>query len=124
RRFVRWLLREQVFDRRLSLVLIVLGALQWTITPAGLAWLFPLLAGLAFLGVAALETDPRKNAKKRLVMTARAKRIYGIALALIAVLGAALAIVTDWVVVWLIPVQLTPLALVAANLILAPFEER
>jgi UDP-N-acetylmuramoyl-tripeptide--D-alanyl-D-alanine ligase len=123
-RFVRWLVREQVFDRRLSLALLVLGILQWTVAPAGLSWLLPLLAGLACLGVAALETDPRKNAKKRLVMTARAKRIYGIALALLAVLGVVIALATDWVLVWLLPVQVTPLALVAANLILAPFEQR
>ena len=123
-RFLAWLGRERTFDRRLSLALIVLGILQWVAAPAGLPWLFPVLAGLACLAAAALETDPRKHAKKRLAMTARAKRIYGIALGLLLVVGLAVAAATDWILPWLIPVQLTPLALVAANLILAPFETR
>ena len=123
-RFLAWLGREQAVDRRLSLALIVLGTLQWVITPPAMPWLFPLLAGLACVGAAAIESDPRKSAKKRLAMTARAKRIYAIALALLLVVGLAIAAATDWVLPWLIPVQLTPLALVAANLVLAPFEAR
>lgn len=123
-RFLRWLGREQAFDRRLSLALIVLGIVQWVLAPAGLPWLFPLLGGLTCLGAAAIETDPRKTAKKRLAMTARAKRIYGIALALLAALGILIAVASNWVLLWLIPVQAAPLALVAANLILAPFETK
>lgn len=123
-RFLRWLGRERAFDRRLSVALIVLGILQSVAAPPGWPWLFPLLAGLACLGAAAIESDPRRSAKKRLVMTARAKRIYGIALGLLAAIGAAVAFATDSVIAWLVLVQLTPLTLIAANLMLAPFENR
>lgn len=123
-RFLRWLLRNQAFDRRLSLALIVLDIVQLVVAPRSLPWLFPLLAGLACIGAALFETDPRKTAKKRLAMTARANRIYGIAFALLAVIGIAIAATTDIVLWWLIPVQAAPLALVAANLILMPFEMR
>ena len=47
---------------------------------AGAGRVFVALAGLACFGAAAIERDPRKTAKKQLAMTARAKRIYGIAL--------------------------------------------
>ena len=75
--------RERGFDRRLSLVLLAILAAQvllqgWPL-PAGI---FAAAVGLACIAVAAIERDPRKTAKKPLAMTARAKRIYGIALAL------------------------------------------
>src|SRR5205823_3213437 len=83
----------------------------------------PLFAGMACLGIAAFERDPRKEAKKPLAMTARAKRIYIVALALAAILGVLAAMVTSSIV-WILAVQLLPLLLVAANLMLAPFEAR
>jgi UDP-N-acetylmuramoyl-tripeptide--D-alanyl-D-alanine ligase len=76
------------------------------------------------LGAAALERDPRKTGKKPLAMTARAKRIYLIALGLLVIVGVLTALTTDWAAIWLVPVQLIAVALVAANLILAPFEAR
>jgi UDP-N-acetylmuramoyl-tripeptide--D-alanyl-D-alanine ligase len=85
---------------------------------------FLVLAGVACLAVAAFERDPRRNAKKRLVMTSRAKRIYGIALALEIIAAIVVAAFTDYVLAWLAPVQLAPFALAAANLMLAPFEAR
>lgn len=124
-RFLRWLIREQAFDKRLSLVLIALFVVQLAAGRAiGLPWLFPVLAGFACIGAATLARDPRKTAKKRLAMTARAKRIYGIALALLAILAVAAAFATDAALAWLVPVQAVPLALVAANLLLMPLEAR
>jgi len=87
-------------------------------------WLFVALVGVLCLGAAMIERDPRKTAKKPLAMTARAKRIYVIALALAAIVGIAAALTTDWAAIWLVPVQLVPVALVVANLALAPFESR
>jgi UDP-N-acetylmuramoyl-tripeptide--D-alanyl-D-alanine ligase len=125
RRFVAWLLRSRAFDRRLSCVLTGLLALQ-LILPSRLApgWLFPVLTGIACLAAAAVERDPRKTAKKLLAMTARARRIYAVAAVLLTALGAAAALATDLLLVWLAAVQLVPLAPVAANLLLAPFERR
>src|SRR5436190_23873194 len=57
-------------------------------------------------------------------MTARAKRLYAIALAVTLVFGAAAIWLTDLAIVWVVAVQLVPLALVAGNLALAPFEAR
>src|SRR5262249_50568901 len=87
-------------------------------------WVFVAVAGLCCLGAAAFERDPRKTAKKPLAMTARATRIGAIALALSAAIGVGAALLTDWAAIWLLPVQLVPVTLVAANLILAPFEAR
>ena len=57
-------------------------------------------------------------------MTARATRIYWIALALLALAAVAAAQFKGQIVFWIAPVQLVPLALVAANLLLAPFEAK
>jgi UDP-N-acetylmuramoyl-tripeptide--D-alanyl-D-alanine ligase len=124
-RFVRWLVRERACDRRLSLALAAILAAQLLLpAAAAAAWLYAGLAGAACLAVAAIERDPRKTAKKPLAMTARAKRIYLLALVLAAAVGAAAAIASDLALAWIVAVQLIPLLLVAANLLLAPFEAR
>jgi UDP-N-acetylmuramoyl-tripeptide--D-alanyl-D-alanine ligase len=124
-RFLAWLWRERAFDRRLSLVLLaVLAAevlLQGWALPSGV---FVAVVGVACAALAIFERDPRKTGKKPLAMTTRAKRIYGIALTLCAVLGIAAALATEFVLVWIIAVQLVPLTLIGANLLLAPFEAR
>jgi UDP-N-acetylmuramoyl-tripeptide--D-alanyl-D-alanine ligase len=122
RRFLAWLIAERAVDRRLSLVLAAIFVVQLVLP--GVAWpgMFAALAGAACLAVAALERDPRKTAKKRLVMTARAKRIYAIALALIAAIGLGAMLSSDLAIGWIAAAQLVPLALVGANLLLAPFE--
>jgi UDP-N-acetylmuramoyl-tripeptide--D-alanyl-D-alanine ligase len=129
RRFLVWIVRNAAFDRRLSFALVAVCAMQ--ILPAYHTipdWAFGGLAAAACVLVAAFERDPRKTAKKRLAMTARATRIYGVALVLLAIAGAGAALATGplapGVAVWIVPVQLVPLALVAANLLLAPLEAR
>lgn len=155
RRFLSWLCRERAFDRRLSAVLMALFLLQLIVLfnaplvlPGFAANLAPLLAGAAFIVTAAIERDPRKQGKKPLAMTARARRIYGIALVLIAILGILTALLNgDFVeqlapaikfenplsmlvlsagswLIWVAAVQLIPLLLVSGNLLLAPFEAR
>jgi UDP-N-acetylmuramoyl-tripeptide--D-alanyl-D-alanine ligase len=154
RRFLRWLVESGAWDRRLSLALVGLFVLQAAIGPLWILAFYlspllsPLLLGLAFLAAAWCEGDPRKTAKKPLAMTARAKRIFGIGLALATALGLVLmpvegffldrlgaaiklgsflpiAVLLAWsCLVWIVAVQLIPLLLVAANLLLAPFEAR
>jgi UDP-N-acetylmuramoyl-tripeptide--D-alanyl-D-alanine ligase len=123
-RFFAWLAVNLAVDRRLSAILIALGAVQLLAPIALPSWLFPALAGAACLAVAAFERDPRKTAKKRLAMTARATRIYVIAAALLAIVGLIVALTAQQAILWLVPVQLVPFALIAANLLLAPFEAR
>jgi len=124
RRFLPWLVHGRAWDRRLSLALLAVFIAELIVPGTAPAWLFPFLAGAVCLAAAAFERDPRHSAKKPLVMTARAKRIYAIALGLTLVLGAAAAWASDLAIVWAVAVQLIPLALVAANLLLAPSEAR
>ena len=124
RRFVAWWAGARAFDKRLSLTLLLIGIGQLVAGAHDPGWLWTGAAGLALIGAAALERDPRKDAKKKLVMTARAKRIYLIAMALLGVVAAIVALTIDNVLGWLIPVQAVPFALVAANLLLAPAETR
>jgi UDP-N-acetylmuramoyl-tripeptide--D-alanyl-D-alanine ligase len=124
RRFLRWIVDNRGWDRRLSLLLLAIFVGQLILQALAPDAVFAALVGLACLAVAALERDPRKAAKKKLAMTSRARRIYGIALVLAALAGVAAALITAWVVVWIAAVQLIPLALVAANLLLAPAEAR
>jgi UDP-N-acetylmuramoyl-tripeptide--D-alanyl-D-alanine ligase len=118
RRFLAWLVKSGAWDRRLSLALAAIFVLQLIVPEAGI------LAAVALLTVAVLERDPRKSAKKLLVMTPRARRIYALALALAAAVGLVAALASDIVLWWIIAVQLAPVMLVAANLLLAPFEAR
>jgi UDP-N-acetylmuramoyl-tripeptide--D-alanyl-D-alanine ligase len=129
RRFLAWIARNHAWDQRLSFALLVVWLIQ-ILQPhhAVPNWAFGALAGLACLAVAAFEPDPRKTAKKRLAMTARATRIYLVALVLLAIIGVAAALATgplaQGIWLWIVPVQLVPLALVAGNLLLAPSEAK
>lgn len=78
RRFLRWLADTGSFDKKLTIALIVLPLPCFLLPgPFGMA-VVP--AALAFF--AWKEADPRKRAKKKLVLTARAKRIYILSLLL------------------------------------------
>jgi UDP-N-acetylmuramoyl-tripeptide--D-alanyl-D-alanine ligase len=122
-RFLAWLIDNRAWDRRLSLALAAIVAAEF-ILPGVPAGMFAALTGAACLGIAALERDPRKTAKKPLVMTTRAKRIYAIALMLIAGVGVVAMSSSDLALVWIVAVQLVPIGLIGANLLLAPFEAR
>jgi UDP-N-acetylmuramoyl-tripeptide--D-alanyl-D-alanine ligase len=123
RRFLAWLLGNRAWDRRLSLAFAAIFAVQLIFRGAP-PLVFAALVGAGSLVVAMFERDPRRTAKKPLVMTTRAKRIYWVALALIAGIGFAAALTSDLALVWIVAVQLVPIVLIGANLLLAPFEAR
>ena len=123
RRFLAWIVENRAFDHRLSFALLAIWLMQLALQAVP-AWAFGALAGVAALGVAAFERDPRKAAKKRLAMTARAKRIYFVALIMLAIVGVAVGLLTGPILLWIVPVQLVPLALVVGNLLLAPLEAK
>jgi len=108
RRFLAWVIDNRAWDRRLALTLAAIFAAQLIFRGAP-PWIFAALAGAAALGIAAVERDPRKNAKKPLAMTTRARRIYATALALAAVIGLIAAVSSDLVLGWIIAVQLVPI---------------
>src|SRR5262249_22527327 len=100
-RFLAWLAGNRAFDRRLSLVLIALGAAQFFVMALPAAG-FAGLAGAACLVVASIERDPRRTAKKPLAMTARAMRIFVIGFAVLVPVGIAAALPIGWVWVWVV----------------------
>ncbi|NDC56049.1 MAG: dTMP kinase [Alphaproteobacteria bacterium] len=116
-RFFTWWVTRGAFDRKATL-----GAgLAWLCT--GLGWgawaVLPLWFGLVW---AAITThDPQQEGKKKLVMTPRATRIFYVGMALL------LMIVAAWgdekILLCLLLVHIIPLALMAANDVLWPFEE-
>jgi UDP-N-acetylmuramoyl-tripeptide--D-alanyl-D-alanine ligase len=122
-RFLAWVVKNRAFDRRLSFVFFAVWLMQLALHAVP-PWALGAFAGVAAAAVAAFEPDPRKTAKKRLVMTARAKRIYLVALGLLALAGVAAALLTGPIILWIVPVQLVPLALVVGNLLLAPAEAK
>jgi UDP-N-acetylmuramoyl-tripeptide--D-alanyl-D-alanine ligase len=123
-RFLRWLVHSGAFDRRLSLAIVAIFIAQLILGTSASDWVFPLAVGVLCVAAAAVERDPRNNAKKPLAMTARAKRIYAVTFVLLLAVGIGAALVTDNALVWLIPVQLVPVALVIGTLLLMPSETR
>src|SRR5215471_18108632 len=122
-RFVRWLFATGSVDKKLSLALLAVGGAMLLSGGLG-AWLSAVLPAALLIAVAIRETDPRRQAKKPLVLTARAKRIFAVALGLAIASGAAVAWVCGNAALFIPAVQLLPIDLVVANLLLAPLEAR
>lgn len=128
-RFLRWMAAARAFDKRATLPLLAcwgaaLAAPDATEWGAYAKW----AASLALLAVAVVEDNPLKAAKKKLVLTARVKRILSVALGLTALYAVALALCpaepAALLPFWILGVQGLPLTLVAANASLAPVEAR
>ena len=119
-RFIKWVLAKRVIDKKLTLALFVIGGI-WFVAQ-DLDFLFELLVVCAFAGIAYIEKDPRKDSKKKLAMTARAKRIYFIALG-IGALPSLFIFFHHMPWIWIALVQLAPFYLVISNSLLKPFEE-
>ncbi len=120
RRFLPWIVRTRSVDKKLSVVIVLLGAaeLAWS----ALATWMALAVAAVFLVFFLLENDPRKSGKKKLVLTARAKRILGVSLLLSVLPGVAIGVLHGPAWSWLVAIQLLPLWLVVANILLTPVE--
>jgi len=121
-RFVPWLVRTGSVDRKLTLAVILIVAVRLFVA-GPIASRVALL--VAFVVFALLEKDPRKRAKKRLVLTTRARRILVLAFGLAIVEAAIVSLLLpQFVILWLLPIQLIPLNLVLGNLMAQPIEAR
>jgi len=119
-RFFGWMLAKKVFDKRLSLGLI-LASIGWYFLPPDLNFVINLVVVAMLAFTIYKERDPRYESKKKLAMTSRAKRIYFIALVLCALPPLlVLAVNAPWV--FLIATHLIPLFMLLANGMLQPFE--
>lgn len=118
-RFVHWLFQHRVFDRKLSAILFTGGILWFFGLPAFLLNFIVVMALVLFTFV---EKDPRKDSKKKLAMTDRAKRVLITAL-ILALIPASLVLLTPMPWVWILAVQSLPFLLALGNLFLQPFED-
>ncbi len=120
-RYIQWLWKERAFDRRGTVC--VVSALLLSIWNPTYSWT---LGGVALLSIALLETNPFKEGKIRLNMTARAKRILQTAYGLF-LLFQFFAILAAGPFFWLsqiVLIQLIPFLLVIAVRILSFDEKR
>lgn len=128
-RLADWIWINRVFDKRFSIVIIVITALQFA--PQAISHFYPLpdidvsfvnfLVFLAFLICTRREKDPRKDSKKALVLTKRAQRIFIPALILAGIFGT-MGFVFKSPAFWIAPVQLLPFLLIFSNFSLQPYE--
>lgn len=120
-RFLPWLVNTMSFDKRVSAGLILFAVLSTMSKNASLGATESGLVAILFFAFALLEPDPRKAAKKKLALTNRAKRIFGVGLALTTAAGLTATIIGGSIA-WLIAVQAIPLLLVIGNWMLVPVE--
>jgi UDP-N-acetylmuramoyl-tripeptide--D-alanyl-D-alanine ligase len=126
-RLFKWIVLNLAFDKRLSLSLIVLNLLFVSLPvfthSSGLPlFVMHFLLFTCFVLAAYLEQDPRKNSKKKLVLTKRAMRIFWPALGILALAAfPAFLLSSSWI--WLICVQLIPFVLILSVFITQPFED-
>lgn len=119
KRFFSWILQHHAVDKRLSLTLAALWILSFFVgAPAS-----DISVALAFGVFAVIEKNPLRGAKKPLVLTGRAKRILALSFLLMA--GTAGVAVGSGILtlLWIVPVQMIPFALAAANLLWTPYEK-
>ena len=119
KRFLPWIIDNKIFDKRMSAVVLVCFILSFFLPSTIIS--FPLAIG--FLGVAYFEKNPLTQAKKKLVLTDRAKRILGIAIIISLIIALAMLFLPQ-PLTWLIYVQLLPLSLVVSTILLAPKDKR
>ncbi|MCB1721175.1 MAG: UDP-N-acetylmuramoyl-tripeptide--D-alanyl-D-alanine ligase [Rhodospirillales bacterium] len=119
-RLLSWIWKNKAFDKRLSVVVIVVTILSFFIPPVFVNFL--IFTAMAFATYR--EKDPRKDSKKKLVATARAKRIFFPAYFL-SVLAATWCFlpVTPMPWLWILNIHLIPFMILFVNMMLAPFEE-
>ena len=118
RRFLPWLIKTVAIDKRLSVAIFVLWIILQVLPHMGGSEYF-FAALLAIFSI--FEKDPRKVAKKKLILTQRAKRITAIAFTL-CLIAAFFVLQFQRALLWIVAVQFIPITLALANISLMPFE--
>jgi UDP-N-acetylmuramoyl-tripeptide--D-alanyl-D-alanine ligase len=124
-RFLSWIFANKAFDKRLSSLLLIIFLIinQFIINN-----FFIIIAlCLIFLIFSYIEKNPIKQAKKKLVFTNRAKRIYYLSLIINILTNIVLFINLKYLnlfVVLLLNIHLIPAYLILANLLLIPIENK
>ena len=124
-RFLKWLLYTKSFDKKLTLSVLI-----WVVICVGLEpyvlyisneSLCHLPVLFLFIVFAFIERDPRRNAKKKLILTKRATRIFFLAIFL-SVIPLSIFIYADSPFIWALIIQLCPIILIFSNELLKPIE--
>jgi UDP-N-acetylmuramoyl-tripeptide--D-alanyl-D-alanine ligase len=120
-RFLRWVGSHWAIDRKISCVIAAFAVLQLSrVISVNQA---QLVVGLTFLVGFFFERDPRRQAKKALILTERARRVFIVSLIFSAALSlVALVLRSSQVVFWLLPLQFIPIALVISTAVLSGSE--
>lgn len=118
-RLIKWIVGNSAFDKRLTLILAMAVGASFFIEQLFVT--FIIFFGFALMTF--LEKDPRKDSKKKLVSTARAKRIFYPSYILSVVAGSWCFIAPQESWIWILNVHLIPFMIMVVNLFLSPFEE-
>lgn len=121
-RFFDWVIRNFVIDKRVTLILGILGAAGLFIPPEVPPFALLSVTFLVLIVAAYLEKDPRKRSKKRLNLTSRTQRIFTMTFICMMVIGALIFFIPHpWTLI--IGVQMLLPCLLISNVFLAPVED-
>lgn len=115
-RFLRWVISNLAFDKRLTSILCLICAVNYYKYIAFI---------IAIFVFTYLEKNPFKSAKKKLVFTARAKRIYYLSLFINLFANLILLFnlcLQNYFIFLLLAIQLIPIYITLAHLLLIPLE--
>lgn len=118
-RFLKWIWENRVFDKKLSAALLLCLGASFFLPP--LIVYFMIFS--AFAIVIYTERDPRLDSKKKLVMTARARRIFFPACAVAIASGLWCLVWPELFWLWIVNVQAVPFWLLLVNEALQPYEK-
>ncbi len=118
-RLWRWIVSNKVFDSRVSQILIIITGVGLfnAIAPS----ILNICIFIVFIIAAYFEKDPRKQSKKALVITKRARRILITAL-IYTIICASIGFYISFPAIWIVVIQLIPFMLLLSNFSLAPYE--
>ncbi len=119
-RFRHWLFSSRAYDKRLSMIVVLAGIMMLFID----AEFAQIVLALLFALFARLDVWAGGAAKKKLVMTERAKRIYMTAGLLLIAPTAIALIFSGLPFLWVLPIQAIPFCLMMATWILDPNEQK